>query len=184
MERLEFIIEIGKLKRIKRTGWAMAGIPYPESVADHSFRTAVTVAVLSDILIKRGVKVDRGRAVLMALIHDAGEALISDIPAGASRFVKKDERNAAFHVLKGTGYDVLWDEYENGRSTEAKLVKFADRLEMLVQALEYERVGFRGLDEFWDSIENLRSSDLYPYFRDIVERLLEMHREVVGCSRS
>ena len=38
---LNFFAEAGLLKRVRRSGWWVAGIDDPESVADHSFRTAV-----------------------------------------------------------------------------------------------------------------------------------------------
>ena len=34
---LDFLAEAGMLKRIKRSGWWMVGVPYEESVAEHSF---------------------------------------------------------------------------------------------------------------------------------------------------
>ncbi|MQA24845.1 MAG: HD domain-containing protein [Micromonosporaceae bacterium] len=42
-----FVFETGLLKRAKRTGWWMAGIKDPESIAEHSFRAAVIGAVLA-----------------------------------------------------------------------------------------------------------------------------------------
>jgi putative hydrolase of HD superfamily len=38
---LNFISEAGLLKRTPRSGWFVAGIKNPESVAEHSFRCAV-----------------------------------------------------------------------------------------------------------------------------------------------
>jgi putative hydrolases of HD superfamily len=37
----KFLYEMGLLKRHKRTGWWIAGIDNPESIAEHSFRTAI-----------------------------------------------------------------------------------------------------------------------------------------------
>jgi len=184
---LEFLLTAGGLKRLPRIGWVMVGVPKPESVADHSFRTALITMLLCDELSGRGETVDRERAIKMALLHDIGEALTSDIPTRASRFVDKNEGAAVRDVLEGSVLDEyveVWMDYNAGKSTEGKVVKFADRLEMLVQAFEYERIGFRGLDEFWEAVEELRASELYPYFKDVVEELVKMHREVVGCSQS
>ena len=36
-----FLYEMGLLKRYKRTGWLVAGVDNPESIAEHSFRTAI-----------------------------------------------------------------------------------------------------------------------------------------------
>jgi len=50
----------------------------------------------------------------------------------------------------------LWKEYEAGETPEAKLVKDMDKLEMILQALEYEADGKNedSLDGFFDSTRN------------------------------
>uniref|UniRef100_A0A1D1ZWX0 HD domain-containing protein n=1 Tax=Auxenochlorella protothecoides TaxID=3075 RepID=A0A1D1ZWX0_AUXPR len=45
----------------------------------------------------------------------------------------------------------LWREYEAGESTEAALVKDFDKLEMILQAQEYEAGQGMVLQEFFDS---------------------------------
>ena len=47
----------------------------------------------------------------------------------------------------------LWKEYEEGATPEAKLVKDMDKLEMILQALEYEQDGKneKSLDGFFDT---------------------------------
>ncbi|MEM5772607.1 MAG: HD domain-containing protein [Candidatus Aenigmatarchaeota archaeon] len=73
-ELIEFFKTIGKLKKIERTGWVTnVGIENPESVAEHSFRSAVLCMIFSDIK-----KLDTEKMVRMALIHDLAEALIGD----------------------------------------------------------------------------------------------------------
>lgn len=37
---LNFIFELGQLKRIKHEGWRLIGVKFPESVADHCLRAA------------------------------------------------------------------------------------------------------------------------------------------------
>uniref|UniRef100_M1CCM4 HD domain containing protein n=2 Tax=Solanum TaxID=4107 RepID=M1CCM4_SOLTU len=43
----------------------------------------------------------------------------------------------------------LWQEYENNASLEANLVKDFDKVEMILQALEYESEHGKVLDEFF-----------------------------------
>ena len=50
----------------------------------------------------------------------------------------------------GERYQALWREFEANATTEARLVKAADKLEMMIQAWEYETEGYRTLGEFWD----------------------------------
>ena len=44
-------------------------------------------------------------------------------------------------------YRTLYQEYEERQSLEARIVKAADVVDLLVQALALERGGARGLDE-------------------------------------
>ena len=45
----------------------------------------------------------------------------------------------------------LWLEYEAGISSEAMMVKEIDRLEMIIQACEYEQSDAKNLQSFFDS---------------------------------
>jgi len=180
---LELLIELGNLKRLPRTGWLLRSIPSPESIADHSFRTALITLFLADELRERGVEVNVEKALKIALLHDVGEARITDVPKTAQRYLDKGkaERRAVMELLlsspKPDEYFKLWREYEEETSVEGRLVKFADRLEMLIQALEYERAGFRNLDEFWETLEKLRESEFYVHFRELVDGLEELRKQ-------
>jgi len=178
---LDLLIELGSLKRLPRTGWLLRGVPNPESVAEHSYRVALITLFLADEL---KAKVDVEKALKIALLHDVGEARITDIPKTAQYYLDKGkaEKRAVMELLLSSPrpreYFTLWREYEEELSTEGRLVKFADRLEMLIQAYEYEKVGFRNLDEFWGTVEKLRESEFYEHFRELVEGLVEMREKV------
>jgi len=147
---LEFLRNAGDLKRIPRTGWVQAGIKEPESVADHSFRTTLLAMVLSDQM-----GLDTEKVVRMALIHDLAESKTGDLtPRQKPDDHSENESNAMAEMLSllprgiGARYMGLWEEYEAQKTPEARLVHNADRIEMLVQALEYED-GSVNLDQFW-----------------------------------
>lgn len=135
------------MKKEHRQGWvAKVGIPDPESVADHSFRTALIAMLLGD---SRGL--DTGKMMRMALIHDLGEAIIGDLtPLDAAKIeTKKQDENEAIEEIFSTlpeqlreKYLHLWQEYRDGSSEEAQLVSDADKLEMVLQASEYEKEGY------------------------------------------
>lgn len=153
---IDFIAESGKLKRLPRTGWVESGVPDPESVADHSFRVALITLVLAD---RRGL--DPLKAVRMALLHDLAEAETGDLtpkqkeadPEGA----KRAEETAMEKLLTKLPVDIrrlytdAWREFSEASSEEALLVRDADKLDMVIQASEYEKAGGdRGrLMRFW-----------------------------------
>jgi putative hydrolase of HD superfamily len=162
------LIELQRLKGLERTGWMLRGIAAgTESVASHSYGVAVAAMLLADQLIERGVEIDMERVLRVALLHDWAEARVGDMPRTASRYFGSDARKraerAAFRdivgELEGHGLDekyrALHDDYEERGSLEARLVKAADVIDLLVQVLAFERAGVRGLDEFWDSVEEV-----------------------------
>ena len=146
--------QVAALKLLPRTGWLQRGVASAESVAEHTFGVAVLALLVGDTL----AGVDRGKLLEIALLHDIAEALLTDLPSSARRLLGADEKRAAeeraieelFAGLPNrSAYLALWQEYAAGASAEARLVKLLDRLEMLAQALAYERAGSRGLAEFW-----------------------------------
>jgi len=184
MPLLDFFIEAGTLKRLPRTGWLLRGVSNPESIADHSYRVALITLFLAEELRNKGVEIDVERALKIALLHDIGEARITDIPKTAGYYIDKGkaEKKAVMELLltspRPREYFKLWREYEEELSPEGRLVKFADRLEMLIQALEYERAGFKNLGEFWGAVEKLRESEFYGHFRELVEGLVERREKL------
>ena len=180
---LRLLLELGNLKRLPRTGWLLRGVPYPESIADHSYRVALITLFLADELREKGVEVNVEKALKIALLHDIGEARITDIPLTAQSYINKEkaEKKAVMELLLASPrpkeYFRLWREYEEETSFEGRLVKFADRLEMLIQAYEYEKAGFVDLDEFWETLEKLRESEFYGHFKELIERLVELRKQ-------
>src|SRR6202166_5007130 len=71
---LNFFAEAGLLKRVKRSGWWVAGIENPESVAEHCFRCAVI-----GYYIAHCEGVDPYKVVTQTLFNDIHEARINDL---------------------------------------------------------------------------------------------------------
>jgi putative hydrolase of HD superfamily len=159
---LSTLIELQRLKRLDRTGWTLRGLPNgTESVAAHSFGVGVTAMLLADKLTAHGIAVDTEKVLRIALLHDWAEVRVGDMPRTATSYfgsdVRKQAETAAFsdvvNDLEG-GYVDLYHDYERRESLEARLVKVADVLDLLIQVLALERAGARGLDEFWEVAEN------------------------------
>ncbi|MFI0454399.1 HD family hydrolase [Actinomadura sp. 6N118] len=148
-----FLYEIGLLKRYKRTGWLVAGVGDPESIADHSFRVAVIAGVLAAM---EGANPDR--AVMLSLFHDSQETRLTDIPYLARPYVTKaSNEEVTEHQTRGLPEPVLSmvtgavGEYEGGVSREAVCARDADKLECLIQAIEYREHGNRNTQPWIDS---------------------------------
>lgn len=169
---IEFLHKIGRLKKTKRLGWVHYKVPNPESVAEHTFRTAVLALVISE---KLGF--DKNKCVKMALIHDLAESLVGDLTPweGVGEEEKHEREKKAMRELteKLDNEEILelWNEYEERNTPEAKFVWELDRVEMLLQAYEYEKEHKDvSLEEFWkswfDKVEN-------PELKKILEILKE-----------
>ena len=143
---LDLLASAGRLKRVKRAGWVQRGVREVESVADHSFRVALFALFIARA---RDDGTDADKCVRMALVHDLAECVVGDITPndGVSDEEKREREGEAMRALTaacgGVGDEVraLWEEYEAGETKEAKLVKDADKLEMVMQASEYESIG-------------------------------------------
>jgi putative hydrolase of HD superfamily len=142
----KFLYEMGQLKRVKRSGWWIAGVKDPESVAEHSYRTAVIAYVLAQL---EGA--DLEKVVSMALFHDMAEARTNDAHRILRRYadwtnVDKKVMADQFQRLPdevGKQMLSLFEESEKEVSFEAKVVRDADLLECIVQAREYQALGHR-----------------------------------------
>jgi putative hydrolases of HD superfamily len=178
---VEMLVEVGTLKRLQRTGWAMRGVAYVESIADHVCCTAFVALALVDVLNGDGHELDVEQVVLMALLHDLAEVRLTDLPASAARLIPAEVKSRAeaeamaglLAPLPGGGRLLaLWQGFEERDSPEGRLVRDADKLEMMIQCLRYELAGSRGLDEFWQSIDGLEwhyslSAGLYRRLREM-----------------
>jgi 5'-deoxynucleotidase YfbR-like HD superfamily hydrolase len=190
MRLCELLERLNSLKHISRTGWLMCNVPLSEveDVAQHTFDVATITFLLADELERQGKKLDRERALGMALIHDWSEASTSDFPDIALKHldsldVKKHMEESAFEeLLQGLKdkekYMKLWHEYCEKRTIESKIVRSADYLSMLLQALKYRERGNRSrqLGRLWRAVR----SDLEPYaaeFKPVRELVAELNKK-------
>ena len=190
---LNILIELQRLKGLERTGWMLRGLGAgAESVADHSYGVAVVSMLLADELTARGVDLDVERILRIALMHDWAEARVGDMPRTATEYFgagtrRRAERAAFDDIVSNCGdeqkklYSELHEDYERRSSVEARLVKAADVIDLLLQALSFERAGARGLDEFWDGVSELDlglEGTAQEVVEEILEQLVALRREI------
>ncbi|MEV6708509.1 HD domain-containing protein [Micromonospora wenchangensis] len=150
---MRFIFEAGVLKRAARTGWWFAGVKHPESIADHSFRTALIGMMLAAM---EGA--DPARVSMLCVLHDTQETRITDIPHIARRYLTAAPNATVTADQVATCPPAVADlvnaavvEYEAGETLEAIVARDADKLECLVQAVEYRHQGIGDVQRWIDS---------------------------------
>lgn len=139
MERIvNFIFEVGTARRIFRTHRQVIKNA-DDSLAEHSFRTAIIGMVLAEL---EGA--DKSKVAMMCLIHD-----LPEIRTGDANFInavyrtgrKKEEKKATQDQWIGipgeTEISALISEYEKRETKEAIVAKDADRLDQIFLQCEY-----------------------------------------------
>ncbi|KUJ06510.1 uncharacterized protein LY89DRAFT_743832 [Mollisia scopiformis] len=145
-----FFHMLERLKTTKREGWRRFGIQHGESIADHMYRMSLITMFAPPSLASR---IDIQRCTKMALIHDMAEALVGDITPvdGVAKHEKnRRESTTMDYFEKGllgrvnggmTGKDIkaIWQEYEDSETLESKFVHDVDKIELILQMVEYEK---------------------------------------------
>ncbi len=174
--RLALAFTATALKDVERAGWVLRNVARPESVADHSYGTALLCLLYAE---ESGV--DVGRAVTIALVHDLAEVVTGDHIARADpadrevpEAVKAGaEREAMSTLPAADAVASAWQEYEDRASPEAVFVRDMNLIDMCLQALRYELErrydpskpvpsagGYVHLDEFFASAEPRLAGDV------------------------
>jgi len=153
---LNFFLEVGRSKRIIRTGWKLNKVKDPESVAEHSFQLSVMAMILADQL-----GVDREKLIKMAVIHDLGELITGDLVWSKGKMLDIEKRTQKEEqemqgilkifktINKADEFSSIFQEMVERKSIEAKIFWQLDKLEMAIQALQYERESGKNLEEFF-----------------------------------
>lgn len=130
-----------------------------ESIADHMYRMSIMCMMAPASLTTR---INLAHCSRMALVHDMAEALVGDLtPADKIPKAEKSRREASTmdyltHKLLGqvdgglAGADMraLWQEYEDAVTPESQFVHDIDKVEMVLQIVEYEKTHAVDLGEF------------------------------------
>ena len=172
-----FFQKVLELKNIPRQGWKnKLDMNNVESVADHSYSTAMMSMVLSDL---EGLNTEK--IIKMALLHDLAESVVGDITPDKINGTKKiyAENKAMIQILENLPdnvsqqYIAIWDDFQKNSSTEAHLLHEIDKLEMAFQAKFYLDKGIskEKLRSFFKTANNeIKSKQL----RNILSRILEL----------
>lgn len=206
---LQFIVNVGKLKRKYRKGWTVLHkIKDSESTADHSFR----LAVLAWTLGRKKQNLNLEKVIKMALLHDLCEVYAPDEspydpllpsdgnPEKIAEIIKTRSRTqytpeqrqerldkkfqselAGLEKLAEklpqdlkTELKSLWLDFTKGLSPEAKFVKQLDKMENLLQAMEYWKEQGQIERDLW-----IISAKEWCLENDLLEFLEEIDKEFI-----
>lgn len=127
--------------------------------------------------------VDTNKLIRMALVHDIAEGVKGDIVVERGNQIDEQARQrkdakeieALRQIFSGvTAVDEIIDLQSHETSQEAQVLKQLERLEMAVQALEYEEEFEKDLSEFFDNAEQHIT---HPYLKEILQTVTAQRAE-------
>jgi putative hydrolase of HD superfamily len=169
--RAAFAYEVGRLRFVLRDFY-MDGISSAANVAEHTYRVSMLAWLIAET---EGV--DVGEVLKLSLIHDLPEVRTLDHGILPSQYVREQDEQAAEDMLSGILPSGLkaWHEYEARESVASKIVKDADRLEVLIECKE---LAFRGMKypAFWDEELSLYPNLMFTKTaKDMCQEIWDMH---------
>ncbi|KAK3307347.1 HD domain-containing protein [Chaetomium strumarium] len=170
-----------RLKTTKREGWRRFGIDRGESISDHMYRMSMMSMLAPPSL---AAKLDMAKCMKMCLIHDMAESIVGDItPVDGVPKPEKSRREASTmnYITQrllgnvdggkvGSEIRAIWQEYEDSQTLDSLYVHDIDKIELLLQMVEYEKRGKGKLDlgEFAYVKTKVVLDELKPWVEDIM----------------
>lgn len=139
----EFYNQIYNLCFIKR--YSVIPRLHEESIAEHSFFVSSIVIKLYD-----DYEFNLGEALIMAVTHDWTESYTDDITVATKRVypgIAKAVEKAESIIAKkefSSYVHIAWKAYKDGATVEAKIVKYADTLQVIQYAQNEIKLGNNG----------------------------------------
>lgn len=136
-QQMEFILELDKLKEIKRQSLIANGLRH-ENDAEHSWHLALMCLLLDEY---SNQPIDKLKVMAMVIIHDvveidAGDTYAYDDAGNATK--EKREKAAADRIFallppdQAIYYRGLWDEFEEAKTNEAKFAMTLDKIQPIL----------------------------------------------------
>lgn len=181
---VSFFRIVCNLKTIKRSGWIhKSNITSPESVADHSYSMCMMSMILAEI-----INLDSGHIMKMVIIHDLAESLVGDhmpddISSEEKQLVEDKAMKKIISKLPNSlrkNYLNIWNEYNDNITVNAKFVHNMDKLEMALQAKEYEFEGYPKelLQPFIESATDYISNERFDLVFEILQAIIDDSKRI------
>jgi putative hydrolase of HD superfamily len=136
---------------------------------------------------------DLAKCTRMALIHDMAESLVGDItpvdPVSKEEKSRRETETMEYICtqllgkfnggLNGKEVRAIWQEYEDGETKESVFVHDVDKIELLLQMVEYERESGceKDLGEFTWVAQKIQSSEVKKWAEDVFRERQQMWKE-------
>ena len=174
------IFEAEHLKQVKHEWVRLAGVQFPDSVAEHSF-VAMHIGRYLAIL----EWVDPYKVIATLLFHDLPEARIGDLHRIATRYIKgKDDAEQQIFQEQMLGMPwaedatQLFQDFEMKRTAIAQVAKDADYLENAFQAKIYVEQGHSKAQIWIDNVgKALKTSHWKQLFSALISSSASDRRE-------
>ena len=175
---LKVFLTLQWAKELPRQGFIALGFKRNEadSVAAHSWTTAMLVYLMASEMKANGEKIDVDKAVKMAMFHDMAETIVGDVGTFVKGMAKGAFADIEEEGLKWLVKDLpsqkeivgLVEEYMSRKTLEARLCKVADNLDALAQA--------KGVPAAMSALKYFK--EVYhitkiPWHKDAVEMILK-----------
>ena len=136
----EFLFEISTFRHIDRA-WKQFLHPEAANNAEHTFR----VCWIAWTLARMEKNANHEKILKLALLHDLGESRAGDLNYINKHYATRDEAQAIRDMTSGTAHEAemreLFEEYEQRKTLESKIVKDADNLDVEIELREMEARG-------------------------------------------
>ncbi len=144
---VNLLFEAKILKNLPRSGYQFLGSG-GESVAEHSFMITFIAFIIAQI----EPEIDQMRLIQMCLLHDLPEARTGDLNYVHKNYVTADETKAINDMTKsvsfGSTIKSLLDEFNGGKTREARLAKDADQLSFILELKYLTDTGRKGPEKW------------------------------------
>ena len=135
-KNIDMLYEISAFRYVQRTWRQFLGLDFANN-AEHSFHVAWIALVIASM---EGKKIDTGRMLKLALMHDICESRTGDRNYLSRQYIQKNDELAINDIFRGTVLEKemkdLLVEMEKKESLESRIVKDADTLDIDFEIME------------------------------------------------
>jgi len=156
-QRLKFLEKIDAFKNVERHT-SVKGRKARENDAEHSWHMAMWFLIFKDFF---NVKINGEKVLKMILIHDLPEIYAGDMLAYKKGDKQREKEAKSAKKLfsempdkLSKEYMKLWNEYEKGKTKEAKIAKSFDKLQPFLQSISTKGVIWRKKKITYDMIDD------------------------------